>query len=67
MPKLAMPELLRQTYGPAVAGEDFDKALVWSGEGVDLVWKVTPAAEVLAEIMEEAQRALKGGAELLHT
>lgn len=57
----------RVRYAQAVAGEDFDQGVVFTGEGVDLVRKVTPAAEILAEIMKDAQRALKDGAELLHT
>ena len=44
---------------------DFDTAMVWAGEGVDLISDVAPAAELVRRIGAEAEACLRQGSELL--
>lgn len=41
----------REAYNAAVERQDFDAALVFAGEGVDLIDAVLPAAEVVRRIV----------------
>ncbi|HEV8678762.1 MAG TPA: nitronate monooxygenase [Stellaceae bacterium] len=45
-------------YADACAAEDFDTAVVWAGEGVDLVHSVEPAGAIVARIAAEAEATL---------
>ena len=44
---------------------DFDTAMVWAGEGVDLISDVAPAAELVRRIGVEAEACLRRGGGLL--
>jgi nitronate monooxygenase len=44
---------------------DFDTAMVWAGEAVDLISDVAPAAELVRRIGAEAEACLRHGSELL--
>jgi nitronate monooxygenase len=44
----------QRRYAAATQAGDLDTALVWAGEGLDLVRDVRPAAAILADIMREA-------------
>ncbi|OBG95912.1 oxidoreductase [Mycobacterium sp. E3251] len=46
-------------YEKAVAAEDFDGAAILVGEGVGLVRRVRPAADIVADMVEQAGRILK--------
>ncbi|MDE2457130.1 MAG: nitronate monooxygenase [Burkholderiales bacterium] len=48
----------------AVQAQDFDTAMVWAGEAVDLIDAVEPAAEIVRRIGREAEIALARGAAL---
>jgi nitronate monooxygenase len=52
-------------YREAVERDDFDTALVWAGEGVDLIASVEPAGELVTRIGAEAEAQLRGAASLL--
>jgi nitronate monooxygenase len=45
-------------YTEAYAVEDFDTAVLWAGEGVDLVRSVEPAGAIVSRIVAEAEAAL---------
>src|SRR6185295_5059690 len=49
----AQPDEQRR-YAAATQAGDLETALVWAGEGLDLVRDVRPAAAIIAEIMREA-------------
>ena len=51
----------RGRYRSAVDADDFDTALVWAGEAVDLVTSVEPAATIVARIAEDAETRLRSG------
>jgi nitronate monooxygenase len=50
----------RQRYLSAVDAGDFDTALIWAGEIVDMVDRVEPAAAVVEQIGAEAATWLRG-------
>lgn len=57
-------------YAAAASAEDLDTALVWAGEGVDLVQRLEPAQAIVETIIAESHAALartnafrSGGAE----
>jgi nitronate monooxygenase len=52
-------------YREAVDCDDFDTALVWAGEGVDLVTSVEPAGELVARIGADAEARLREAAKLV--
>lgn len=58
-------ELVRQLeheaprYATATEARDFDTALIWGGEGLDLVRRLEPAAAIVASIVAEAHTALE--------
>lgn len=45
-------------YAAATAAKDFETALIWAGEGLDLVRQLEPAAVIVQSLLSEAQRAL---------
>jgi nitronate monooxygenase len=49
-------------YAAAAAAGDVDTAVVWAGEGLDLVRDVEPAATILGRIVDEAAGALEKAA-----
>ena len=55
----------RDGYLAAVERDDFDTALVWAGEGIDLVGSVEPAAELVRRIGAEAEARLRAAANLV--
>jgi nitronate monooxygenase len=57
----AVLDVERTRYREAVDEDDYDTALVWAGEGVDLVNSVEPAATLVARIAEEAEARLRDG------
>ena len=46
-------------YAAAAQAGDLETALVWAGEGLDLVRDVRPAAAIVAEIVDEASAVLR--------
>lgn len=52
----ALPEE-RRRYAAAAATGDLDTALLWAGEGLDLVRDVRPAAAIIADMLAEAAAA----------
>jgi nitronate monooxygenase len=56
----------RVAYRRAVDDDDYATALVWAGEGVDLITSVEPAAALVARIGADAEARLREGAGLLH-
>lgn len=52
----AQPEEQRRFAAATEAG-DLDTALLWAGEGLDLVHDVRPAAAIIADILREADAA----------
>ncbi|OBF78467.1 oxidoreductase [Mycobacterium sp. 852002-51613_SCH5001154] len=53
----SLPEAIID-YEKAVAAEDFDSAAILVGEGVGLVRRVRPAADIVADMVEQAGRIL---------
>ena len=54
-----------RAYAAAAAAADFDTAVVFAGEAVDLIDDVPPAAELVRRIGAEAEARLRGGFDLL--
>jgi nitronate monooxygenase len=52
-------------FSAALGEGNFDTAMVWAGEGVDLISDVAPAAELVRRIGVEAEACLRRGSELL--
>lgn len=52
-------------FRAAVREGDFDTAMVWAGEAVDLISDVAPAAELVRRIDAEAEECLRRGSEFL--
>ena len=46
----------------AFFAEDFDTAMVWAGEAVDLIHEVAPAAQIVERIGAEAEEHLRASA-----
>lgn len=51
-------------YQAAAQAGDFDTAVVWASEAIDLIHDVPSAAEIIARIVAEAQARLHAGARL---
>ncbi|MCL6517361.1 nitronate monooxygenase [Alicyclobacillus sp.] len=49
---------IRPAYQAAAAAGDFDTAVIWAGEGLDLVHDVQPAGEILRQMVSDAQACL---------
>ncbi|MGQ0652528.1 MAG: NAD(P)H-dependent flavin oxidoreductase [Betaproteobacteria bacterium] len=60
----ADPAAERTRYQAALAAGDFDTAVVWAGEGIDLIHGVEGAASLVARIGAEAAAVLQAGAAL---
>ena len=58
VPVLAQDETARARYAEAAAQGDADIAVVFAGEGLDLIHAVEPAAAILARVVREAEAAL---------
>ena len=58
-------EAERDAYQAAASEGDFDTALVWAGEVVDLIKSVAGAAALVAQISAEAETQLRAGAKLM--
>lgn len=52
----------RAAFQAAQRDEDFDTAMVWAGEAVDLIASVAPAARVVERLAQDAERYLRAGA-----
>src|SRR5690348_2896724 len=52
----------RPRYRTAADEDDYETALVWAGEGVDLVTSVEPAATLVERIAADAEARLREGA-----
>jgi nitronate monooxygenase len=52
----------RPRYRTAADEDDYETALVWAGEGVDLVRSVEPAATLVERIAADAEARLREGA-----
>ena len=61
----AVLETEQPAYRKAADDEDYDTALVWAGEGVDLITSVEPAATLVARIAADAEVRLRDAATLL--
>jgi nitronate monooxygenase len=48
----------RERYARAAKGADFDTAVVWSGEGVDLITGTAPAQRIVESMVSEARASL---------
>ena len=57
---LAADAAERARYAAARAGGDLDTAVVWAGEGVDLIRAVEPAGAIVDRLVREAEAALAG-------
>jgi nitronate monooxygenase len=55
---LARDEAERARYADAAARGDADIAVVFAGEGIDLIHAVEPAAAILGHVIQEAEAAL---------
>jgi nitronate monooxygenase len=55
---LAVDEAQRARYADAAARGDADIAVVFAGEGIDLIHAVEPAAQILDCVIREAEVAL---------
>jgi nitronate monooxygenase len=56
----------RAAYQAAAANADCDTAVVWAGEGVDLITEVEDAGVLVARIAREAEQFLMLGSHLVH-
>ncbi len=50
----------KDRYAEAARAQDFDTAVVWAGEGVDMIHSVEAAGAIVARIVAEAEAALAG-------
>lgn len=64
---LAASQEERKRFQAAQADGDFETAMVWAGEGVDLIGGVLPAAEIVQRIHAQATACLRSAAVFLHT
>jgi nitronate monooxygenase len=56
---LATDEAAKAQYREAVAAGDFDTAVVWASEGIDMVRAVEPASAIVSQIVAGAEAALR--------
>jgi nitronate monooxygenase len=52
-------------YRAALRDGDFDRAMIWAGEGVDVISDVAPAGELVRRIGAETETGLRHASELL--
>ena len=55
----------RSAYQRAAKEGDFDTAVVWAGEAVDLIKRIDSAGALVARICEEAEELLRARARLV--
>jgi nitronate monooxygenase len=55
---LARDETAQAAYTQALAAEDYDTAVVWASEAIDLIHAIEPAGTILTRIVAEAEAAL---------
>jgi nitronate monooxygenase len=55
---LAEDATAQAAYAQAVTAEDYDTAVVWAGEAIDLIHAVEPAGAIVTRIVAEAEAAL---------
>ncbi len=55
-------EAERARYAAAADRGDFDQAVIFAGEGMDLIADAPPAGEIVARMVQEAEAALDRGA-----
>ncbi len=60
----AQVDLQQHVYASAVQAEDHDVAVVWAGEGVDLINGIEPAGEIVRRVATEAADRLRWAARL---
>jgi nitronate monooxygenase len=58
-------EILR--FRAAVKDADFDTAMIWAGEGVDLISDIAPAGELVRRIGAETEARLRHAGDLLRS
>jgi len=61
----AAPSSERSAYQRAAKEGDFDTAVVWAGEAVDLIKGIESAGTLVARICEEAEAFLRAGVKLV--
>ncbi|MGH8645049.1 MAG: NAD(P)H-dependent flavin oxidoreductase [Gammaproteobacteria bacterium] len=61
----AAPSSERSAYQRAAKEGDFDTAVVWAGEAVDLIKGIESAGTLVARICEEAEALLRAGVKLV--
>jgi nitronate monooxygenase len=54
------------SFRAAVTAGDFETAMVWAGEGVDLISDVAPAGELVRRIGAESEACLRHASDLIH-
>lgn len=54
----------RESYAKAAAAGDMDTAVVFAGEGIDLIHEIVPAKRVVARLVAEAEACLASAAGL---
>jgi nitronate monooxygenase len=52
-------------FRAAVRAGDFDRAMIWAGEGVDVISDIVPAGELVRRIGAETEACLRHASELL--
>jgi nitronate monooxygenase len=52
-------------FRAAVRDGDFDTAMIWAGEGVDLISDIAPAGELVRRIGAEAEACLRHASDFL--
>lgn len=65
--KLAASREARERFQAAQADGDFETAMVWAGEDVDLINEVLPAAEIVQRFLAQATARLQSAAAFLQT
>jgi nitronate monooxygenase len=55
----------RERYRAAVRGADYDTAVIWAGEALDLIKRVESAATLVQRISAEAERQISRTAKLV--
>lgn len=63
--ELAASREAREQFHTAQADGDFDTAMVWAGEAVDLINDVLPAAEIVRRIVDQSTACLRSAAAFL--
>jgi nitronate monooxygenase len=62
---LAVADEERAKFQRAAAAGDYDTRMVFAGEGLDLIRDIQPAAQIVSDIVRQADQSLRAGATLL--